>query len=255
MTTSTETTSGQETRPLWQHLVGIIDRPVATFEAVTRQPKWFTWALPLAIVLIAFVVVTVLNTPYTSEMSREQLEQQLAEMSPEQAEMVRTQAEFTTSLPFALTVGLITGGIFIILGVLFQAAYFYFGAMILGGNDTNFGSVFTMTNWSRLPMAVGYLVQAGIVIATQKMLQPGLSFVVASGNMMEDVKNPVYALLANVDLFWLWHLVLAVLGLAVVARMNRGKSLILVVIYTLVILAIMVALMVGPSMLFGGLSG
>ncbi len=68
---------------------------------------------------------------------------------------------------------------------------------------------------------------------------------------MEDVKNPLYALLANLDLFWLWHLGLAVVGLAVVSRMSRGKSLVLVLIYAVIVLGAMVGMMVGPSMLFG----
>ena len=46
--------------------------------------------------------------------------------------------------------------------------------------------------------------------------------------------------LANIDLFWLWHLLLAVLGLSVVARISRGKSLILVVIYAVLAVSIFV---------------
>jgi hypothetical protein len=104
-------------------------------------------------------------------------------------------------------------------------------------------------------MAPGYLVQMGIVLATQRVLNPGFSFLVATGNMAEDVKNPVYALLANLDLFWLWHLLLAVLGFSVVSRISRGKSFILVLIYAIIVLAMMVGIMVGPSMLVEGMSG
>ena len=57
---------------------------------------------------------------------------------------------------------------------------------------------------------------------------------------MENAKNPVYVLLANIDLFWLWHLVLAMLGLAVVARMSRGKSAVLVILYAILALGISV---------------
>jgi hypothetical protein len=104
-------------------------------------------------------------------------------------------------------------------------------------------------------MALGYLAQTGIVLATQRILNPGFSFLVATGNMIEDIKNPIYALLANLDLFWLWHLLLAVLGFSVVSRVSRGKSFILVLIYAIVVLGIMVGMTVGPSLLFESMSG
>jgi hypothetical protein len=251
MTTSTESMSNQEIRPLWQYLFGIIDRPVATFEAVLKQPKWLTWALPLFVVIVAFVIVTVMHTPYTLEMSREALEKQLATMPPEQAEAVRTTTEFTLSLPFMLTTGLGVGIAVIILGTLIQSAFFYFGALIIGGDDMNFGSVFTMSAWARIPMAIGYLVQAALIIVTKSILYPGVSFLITTGDLMEDAKNPLFVLLSNIDIFRLWHILLAVLGLSVVARISRGKSLILVVIYAILALGIMV----GPTLLFSGMAG
>ena len=126
MTTSTESVSNQDTRPLWLHLFGIIDRPVATFEAVLKQRKWLTWALPLFVVIIAFVIVTVIHTPYTLEMSHEAMEKQLATMPAEQAEAVRKTTEFTMSLPFMLATGLGVGIAVIILGTLIQSAFFIF---------------------------------------------------------------------------------------------------------------------------------
>ena len=170
MTTSTETVSKQEDRSLWFHLIGIIDRPISTFEAVTKRRKWVTWALPLAIVLIALTVTVVIQAPYTSEFAREQAEAQLATLPPAQAEQARSITETTTSVPFMIGMGLLFGYLAVIVGTLIEAAFYYFGSIITGGNDTNFGSVFTMNSWSRLPMAIGYLVQMGIILVTQSML-------------------------------------------------------------------------------------
>lgn len=241
MTTSTESVNNQEERSLWFHLIGIIDRPVSTFEAVTTRRKWVNWALPLAIVLIALTLVTVAQAPYTAEFAREQAETQLATLSEAQAEQARSVMETTTSVPFMIAMGLIFGYLAIAVGMLIESAFYYFGSIITGGNDTNFGAVFTMNSWARLPMAIGYLVQLGIILITQSMITtPGLSFFVAGDDLMENAQNPIYVLLANLDLFWLWHLVLAVLGLAVVARMSRGKSTILVILYAVLSLGISV---------------
>ncbi|MBN1218634.1 MAG: YIP1 family protein [Anaerolineae bacterium] len=237
MTTSTESVTGQESRSLWFHLFGIIDRPVSTFVAVLKRRKWTTWALPLAVVLIAFTLVTIFQTPYTTEFAREQAEKQLATLPEAQVEAARSVMAYTLSLPFMLAMSLLLGYLTIIIGTLVQAAFLYFGSLIWGGDDTTFGSVFTMTNWSRLPLAIAYLVQMGIILVTQSMLQyAGLSFFVGTGDMLADAKNPVYVLLANLDLFWLWHLLLAVWGLSVVARMSRGKSALLVIVYAILTL-------------------
>ena len=241
MTTSTESVNNQKDRSLWFHLLAIIDRPVSTFAVVTKQRKWITWALPLAIVLIAFTLVVVIQSPYTAEFAREQADLQLATLPESQAEAARSVVDMTTSVPFLIATGLIVGYLTIVIGLLIEAAFYYFGSIIMGGNDTNYGAVFTMNSWSRLPLALGYLVQMGIILVTQSMLTtPGLSYFVAGDDLLENAKNPVYVLLANIDLFWFWHLVLAVLGLAVVARMSRGKSAVLVVLYAVLALGISV---------------
>lgn len=249
MATTTQTVANDEA--LWRHLGGIIDRPVATFEAVVTRRGWSIWAVPLLVVLLGFIIVTVVQLPYTVEVARQQAESQLAALPAQQAEAARETMEFTLSTPFMLATGLGVGIIVLLGGVVIQAAFFYFGALMAGGADASYGSMFNLSAWARLPIAIGYLVQTGIIMATQSMLNPGFSYLVASGNIMEDVKNPLYALLANLDLFWLWHLGLAVVGLAVVSRMSRGKSLVLVLIYAVIVLGAMVGMMVGPSMLFG----
>jgi hypothetical protein len=241
MTTSTESANDQKSRSLWFHLIGIIDRPVSTFEAVTKQRKWTNWTLPLIIVLITMTVVIVAQAPYTAEFAREQAETQLATMPEAQAEQARSVMETTTSVPFMIGMGLLFGYVAIIVGMVVESAFYYFGSVVMGGDDTNFGAVFTMNSWSRLPLAIGYLVQLGIILVTQNMITtPGLSYFVAGDDLMENAGNPIYVLLANIDLFWLWHLVLAILGLAVVTRMSRGKSTVLVILYAILALGISV---------------
>jgi len=38
-------------------------------------------------------------------------------------------------------------------------------------------------------------------------------FLVASGDLLQDARNPLFVLLSGLDLFWLWHLLLTVVGL------------------------------------------
>ena len=66
---------------------------------------------------------------------------------------------------------------------------------------------------------------------------------------MQDTGNPLFVLLSGIDLFWLWHLLLVVLGVSVVARFSRGKSLPLTLLYA----ALSLGMTVLPTLLFGGM--
>jgi hypothetical protein len=249
--TSNMNAVNNKTPPLWQLLFGIIDKPTATFKAVLARRKWWMWAVPLLVLLLCLAVMTVVRSPYDLEMTRQQMQRQLDSMPAEQAEAARASMETFTSLPVRLAMGLITGIIFVLIGVVAQAAILYFGALVTGG-EVEFGPVFTMSVWTRLPSAVYFLVQAGfMIVAKRAILAPGLSTLVATGDIMKDAQNPLFMLLGRVEPFWLWHLLLVVLGLSVVARFSRFKSLVLTIIYAALSLAITVI----PSLLVGGVAG
>jgi hypothetical protein len=249
--TTGETTLNAETQPMWRLVLGIVDRPTATFKAVLARRQRLAWAAPVLIVLVCFVIMTLVSAPYTLELAREQALRQLDSMPPEQAEAARASVETFTSLPVILATGLGFGTLLFFLGLLAQAALLYFGALVAGG-EVNFGQVFTISAWTRLPFAIGFLTQAIFVGVFRRMiLYPGLATLVATGDFTQDSRNPLVALLGRVDLFWLWHLLLVVGGLAVVARFSRSKSLVLTLVYT----ALSLAAIALPSLLFGGAAG
>ena len=252
MTTTLEAVSKKEQTPLWRLLFGIIDKPTVTFEAILARRQWWMWTVPLLILIAAFAVLTVVNMPYAQQLAREQAELRLAELPASQAEAARATLEVTLSYPVLLASSLGFGTLALVIGLIAQATFLYFGALVAGGDDMNFGSVFTASAWTRLPLAIGLLVQAAYIAVTQQGIRyAGLSFLVSTGNLLQDAKNPLVPLLARIDLFWLWHLFLVVVGLAVAARFGRGKALVLTLIYA----ALALGFAALPSLLFGGLMG
>jgi hypothetical protein len=249
--TTVEAVSNGETRPVWQLLFGIVDRPAATLSAVLARRKWWMAVLPLMIVFVGLAVLLAARAPHLVELARQQMQRQLDSMSAEQAKQAGGAMDTFTSLPFILGAGLVTGLLALVIGVVAQAAVLYFGALITGG-EVNFGQVFTMSAWTRLPSAVGDLVQAGFTLAAGRAIDyPGLSTLMATGDLMKDGRSPLYSLLSGIDLFWLWHLLLVAVGLSVVARFGRVKATALTLVYA----ALSLALVVLPSLLFGGMAG
>jgi hypothetical protein len=178
-------------------------------EAAARR-KWWMWAAPLLIVFAALAVMTVAGAPYTLELAREQAERQLASMPAEQAEMARQGMAASLSQSSMIIAGLVSGLIMLFLGVLAQATFLYFGTLISGG-EVQFGSIFTLSAWSRLPFAVHYLTMTAFMAVSQKAIEyQGLGFLVRTGDMFQDMRNPVFNLLSQINIFWLWHLFLIV---------------------------------------------
>lgn len=248
---ATEPLTSRSLPPLWLQLFGIIDQPGSTFAAVTARTGWLRWGLPLLAWLLAFGLATTVQAPYLLTLTQEMMDSQLATMPPDQAEAVRAAGQVTMSLPFMLASSLISGLLFFLVGLLTQAALFYFGAFMLGGAEIDFGSMFTMTAWTRIPMAIAFLVQAGYVALTQQAIRyPGLSFLIATGQMTQDVQNPLFSLLGSIEFFWLWQLLLTVIGLMVVSRLGWGKAILLTLLYTALTLGVVVlpALLFAPPM-------
>jgi hypothetical protein len=228
----------------------MIDQPGQTFTAMIPQRRWWLWATPLLLLILGFAVMTLVNLPYAQELAREQTELRLADLPAAQAEAARAVMDVSLSTPVLLATSLGVGSVALVIGLLAQAVFLYFGALIAGGDDMDFAGVFTISAWTRLPIALSLLVQAGFIAAAGRAIRyPGLSFLVATGDLMQDAKNPLVPLLARIDPFWVWHLVLVGIGLAVVARFGRGKSALLTVLYGLLTL-LFTAL---PTLLFSGM--
>jgi hypothetical protein len=233
---------------LIQLLFGIVDRPKSTFEAVAARRGKRMWAIPLSIGLVCLGVMIVVQAPYNLELARQQAQRQLDTLPPDQAEAARAQVAAFVSLPVVLASGLGMGGIGMGVVLVAQSAVFYFGTLVLGG-EVGFGAMVKMSAWSRLPQAVNSLVLAGFsALAGRGIQYTGLAPLVATGDIARDGRNPLVALLGTIDLFWLWHLLLVVVGLSAVAHLSRSKSVVLTAMYVALTLAVAAV----PTLLFRG---
>lgn len=250
MTTMIEAAPNGQQPSLPGLIFGVIDRPRATFQVIAARPQWPVWLTPLLIFIVCLAVLLVVEAPYQMELARQQAEQQLSTLPAGQAEAARSMMETTLSLPFMLGAGLAFGATALIIGILAQAVFLYFAALVLGG-EASFGAIFRISLWSRFPVAFGVLVRAGFTAVFHQMVHyPGLSFLVSSGDLFRDGQNPLYVLFSQLDLFWLWQVLLLVIGLTAAARLGKGKAIILALVYT----ALSLGLSVLPTLIFGGMA-
>jgi FtsH-binding integral membrane protein len=130
--------------------------------------------------------------------------------------------------------------------VLFFISYLF-------GTEYKYKQMVTLVLWSWWPFALRDLVQAVYVLINgQLVINRGFSFLVASGDQVQDAGNVVYGLLSQVDLFLVWHLLLVAVGLAVTTRSTTIKTAIGTVAYwALTALVGLAPTLLGSLMAFG----
>jgi hypothetical protein len=214
---------------LWQLLVSIIDRPAVTMSYVGKKPGW-AWVMPALLVLVGLVVFSVVTAPLTSELALRQAQQQVANLPPQQAEQAAAQVERFTSPSMMAAFSIIGGLVALAVTWLLGAGVLYFLGLVAGG-EANFAQSFAILVWSWLPYALRNLVLAAYVAYSGQLISQGLSFLVATGDQAKDTANWLYSLLSQIDLFYLWHLILVIVGLAAVGRLSKTKATIVGLVY------------------------
>jgi hypothetical protein len=230
----------EEKMNVLQLLVSTIDRPAVTMSYVGQKPGW-AWVTPALLVLVGLVAFSVVTAPYASELALRQAQQQMASLPPQQAEQAAAQVERFTSPPMIAGFSIIGGLVTLAVIWLLSAGVLYFLGLVAGG-EASFAQSFAILTWSWLPYSLRNLVMAAYVTYSGKLLNPGLSSLVATGDQAKDAANWLYGLLSQVDLFYLWHLILVIVGLVAVGRLSKTKATVVGLIY----LAVSTALSLVP---------
>ncbi len=212
---------------IWRALYGWIDQPKTILRYVIQEHRWPIWLAPALIVLLALIIVTAASAPFVSETARQQAEaqmqSQMGSLSGAQAEQMSSTLDTFTSPLFLAVTSVALAALGLALTWLFRGGVLVFISYLLG-TEMKYIQMVTLVLWSWLPFALRDLVQAiHIVVNGQPALNRGLSFLVASSDQTQNAGNLLYGLLAQVDVFLLWHLLLLAIGITVSTRSTRER--------------------------------
>lgn len=209
-----------------QMLFAMFDRPGQAMAAAAAKPR--SWWLPALLILASLAAVTYAGAPYLIELTNtrqvEMVERLAASMSAEQAEMVRSQVREMTLSGLMLNSVVLGGGV-IALGWLARASIAHLSALAAGGRGVWAGTFAAAGVWSMLPDVLRNLVQLLYTLVNHGTItHAGLSFLVASGDWLVDSSSVVYALLASIDPFTIWHLILLTSAVIAATKLGKAKS-------------------------------
>lgn len=244
----TEEVGAEETkekkRGLLKLLVDLVDRPAITLKYVGEKSGWL-WLTPALLILLGLVVRGVATAPQAAVLAAREMQRLMLDMPPDQAEAMSQQMA-TFSSPAMIAVFAVVGGIFMMaLLWIVGAGALYTLALFLGG-ESSFRQMFTLMAWTWLPFFLRDLLQTAYIASSGQMIvDAGLSGLVATGDRAFDGANLLYVFLAQLDPFFVWHLILVAVGLAALNRFGRAKTVVAGLIYW----AVMAGVALAPTLI------
>jgi hypothetical protein len=203
---------------------GIIFKPRATFAEIAGKNR-AVWLTPLLILTLTGLLLGLGAGPIKQQAALSgglPLPPDFQYWGPEQQAQFLKAAEATQNpvffyvFPSILALGSVWIGWLLVSGML------HLTLTLLGGRG-NTTTALNLVAWSALPLALRDLVRAGAMLTSSTLLvMPGLSGFAPQG---EGLAIFLLKLLALVDIYILWHVVLLVLGVRQANGLSRGKAL------------------------------
>ncbi len=223
----------------------VLFRPISTFEKILNDTL-ANWATPIVIIMVATLLQVILvgklsedatasgqiNLPPSFQYYTPEQQAQL-----EKAMSVSNGPVFTYVFPLILSIGKIW------VGWLLVGAGLHLLRTLMGGRGTS-RSIMNMAAWAGLPFAIREIVRASYIFLSQDLIRyPGLS---GFAPMEVGTFNLFIAeLLKQVDIYWLWHVALLILGVRLYKDLGPAKA----VVSVLLIQVIAISLQTLPGLL------
>jgi hypothetical protein len=227
-------------------LLSMFIRPRHTFEEMAAETRssWLTPMLVLTLTAILVVLVSGYLKTQAASMGQVQLPPDWQYWSPEMQNNYMRAQQATQGATFVYIIPLVGALTALWLGWVIVAGLLHLGSTLLGGRGS-MQSALNIVGWASLPFAIRDLLRVAYMLtAKHTIASPSLSGFAASSGFLSQ-------LLARLDLFVIWYIILLVIGLAIADGLARGKAMTGVI---LVILLVIVA-QAGLGTLMSGFGG
>lgn len=203
-------------------LIGALAAPTKTFESISGKP---TWLVPMVAMVVFGVLVTALVVGKIdfAEATRDAIEARGSQISEEQLETIVDRQEKLGPI-FAIAGQVVVGPlIFLLVAVIFMVLF-----KMLGGELT-FVKSLSVYLYSLMPRLVAAVLTVPVVLGKSEIsavdAQSGRLLASNPASFVSEDTGPgLLALLASLDLFSIWTLILLVIGYSIVARVSKGTA-------------------------------
>lgn len=207
---------------VFERIAGVLFAPGETFEEIARKPDIV--APILLIVLLGFVSTFLIVPRFDFDSFVAEQSAQMREKNPNitAADSERFARIGAASTKVLLWVSPLLG----IVAYVVIAGVFLLAFRLMGG-EGNFTQAFSVTLYAWIPFVISGII-TGIVVVSRGSFDPATAATLVKSNpaFLVDVKEqPVlFSLLASLDVFTIWTLLLYVFGFSAMSRLSWAKS-------------------------------
>ncbi len=210
-----EQTSGKDMN-LFARIWNVFVSPTSTFEAVKEKPKW---VVPFIISILIMGGAMQILTPTVMEESKDKMIEQFEKrgMSDDQIDQALAQStkwQKYTIVPSTIIVGAIS--------VFILAAIWLFVTNVLSGGAAKYSQILGAYVYAGFIGLLGFLIKIPLMLS-QGTMNIHFSFATFMSESASD--SFLYKLLAKMDLFSVWGMVVLGIGLAIVGGLKPKKVL------------------------------
>jgi hypothetical protein len=202
----------------FQRIIGVLISPDETFASIARQPDFLA---PLLVILILAAIggfIFAQRVDFTAP-AREAMEQR-GNMSEAQME---SALKITATISKVISYG---SPLFSVIVLLIVAGVFLLAFRMMGGEGT-FKQAFSVTLYGWMPLTILNIIVLVIIASKTGITALDLPTLVMSNPafLVTMKEHPfLFTLLASIDLFTIWTLVLFIFGFSYVAKFSKSKS-------------------------------
>ena len=224
----------------------ILFHPRQTFQEISSEARatWLTPMLVLSITATLVVFVGGYQKSRAAMVGEITLPPDWEFWTPEMQNDYM-QAQQTTQGPVFLYVFPLVGALASLwVGWIVLAGLLHFGSTLLGGRGS-MQSALNIVAWASLPFAVRDLLRMIFMFSTgHAIVSPGLSGFASSAGFVSQ-------LLMRFDIFFLWNIILLIIGFGIAEGLSRGKA--VTGVFTVILLVLLAQSGIGA--LLSGIGG
>ncbi len=207
----------------FSRIIGIFFSPNQTFQDIARKPDWLVPALLIVLVSVVVVVIMVPRIDFDATY-REAFEAQ-GMSAQQQDQALRIASAFGRASMYV-------SPLFAIGWMAVLALIYCLGVRMLGGAAT-FMQTFSVVLYSGMPRVLKALITIPVLLSKHGLRLQEIETVLRSnlGFLANPKTQPMlFAVLAGLDVFTIWGLILTVIGLAAVSKLSKAKTAAIVIV-------------------------
>ena len=225
-------------------MIGVLFSPNETFASIARRPDWVVPLLTIVLIgyVTTFFIMPRLDWDAVVSMQEEQIKAKNPNMSQEDLDRVEKMTKAGGKV-FAWIAPVI-----FVLWYLLVAGVLLLAFRLLGGQGT-FRQAFSATLYAWMPLLLNGIILTIVAVARGGLIDPTQMPTLVKSNpafLVNMKAQPVlFALLASIDIFTIWTVVLLIIGFAALSRVSKAKAAAIVI--SMWVVCILIKL-IGPAL-------